>query len=76
MNTDRIVYRPQPNTYIIRVGGKTVEVDAWALRREWNMPEIEYILMKGTDAGKKELLDSIVRIGGRLINNPLDDDDD
>ena len=75
MNTDGIVYRPRYNTYRIKVGGKTVEVDAWALRREWNVPEIEYILMKGTDASKKDLLDSIVRIGGRLINNPLDDDD-
>lgn len=75
MNTDGIVYRPQPNTYIIRVGGKTVEVDALALRREWNVPEIESILMKGTDASKKDLLDSIVRIGGRLADDPLDDDD-
>ena len=76
MNTDGIVYRPRYNTYRIRVGGKMVEVDAWTLRREWNVPEIEYILMKGTDVSKKDLLDSIVRIGGRLINNPLDDDDD
>ena len=75
MNTDRIVYRPQPNTYIIMVGGKTVEVDAWALRREWNVPEIEYILMKGTDASKKDLLDSIVRIGGKVVGCPWDDDD-
>ena len=75
MNTDRIVYRPQPNTYIIRVGGKTVEVDAWTLRREWNVPEIESILMKGTDASKKDLLDSIVRIGGKVVGCPWDDDD-
>ena len=76
MNTDGIVYRPRYNTYRIKVGGKTVEVDAWALRREWNVPEIEYILMKGTDASKKDLLDSIVRIGGKVVNCPLDDDDD
>lgn len=75
MNTDGIVYRPQPNTYIIRVGKRTVEVDAWALRQAWNVPEIESILRSGTDAGKKELLDDIVRIGGRLVNSPLDDDD-
>ena len=75
MNTDGIVYRPQPNTYRIRVGGKTVEVDAWALRQAWNVPEIESILRSGTDAGKKDLLDSIVRIGGRLVNSPLDDND-
>ena len=75
MNTDGIVYRPQPNTYRIRVGGKTVEVDAWALKQAWNVPEIESILRSGTDAGKKNLLDSIVRIGGRLVNSPLDDND-
>ena len=73
MNTDRIVYRPQPNTYIIRVGKRTVEVDAWALRREWNVPEIESILRSGTDAVKKDLLDSIMRIGGRLVDDLGDD---
>ena len=75
MNTDGIVYRPQPNTYRIRVGGKMVEVDAWALRQAWNVDQIESILRSGTDAGKKDLLDSIVRIGGRLVNSPLDDND-
>lgn len=75
MNTDGIIYRPQPNTYIIRVGNRIVEVDAWALRQAWNINQIESILMNGTDAGKMDLLDSIVRIGGRLVNSPLDDDD-
>ena len=69
MNTDGIVYRPQYNTYIIKVGGKTVEVDAWALKQAWNIPQIESILRSGTDAGKKNLLDSIVRIGGRLADD-------
>ena len=69
MNTDGIVYRPEYNTYIIRVGGKTVEVDAWALRQAWNVDQIESILRSGTDAGKKKLLDSIVRIGGRLADD-------
>ena len=53
MNTDGIVYRPQYNTYIIKVGGKTVEVDAWALKQAWNVDQIESILRSGTDAGKK-----------------------
>ena len=75
MNTDRIVYRPQYDTYIIRIGGKTVEVAAWALKQAWNVDQIESILRSGTDAGKKDLLDSIVRIGGRLVNSPLDDND-
>ena len=69
MNTDGIVYRPQYNTYIIRIGGRTVEVDAWALKQAWNVDQIESILRSGTDAGKKELLDDIVRIGGRLTDD-------
>ena len=72
MNTDGIIYVPQYNTYRIRVGNRIVEVDAWALRQAWNIPEIESILMKGTDAGKKELLDDIVRIGGRLADDTWD----
>ena len=75
MNTDGIIYRPQYNTYIIRVDGKMVEVDAWALRQAWNVDQIESILRSGTDAGKKDLLDSIVRIGGKLVNCPWDDDE-
>lgn len=69
MNTDGIIYRPQYDTYIIRVGNRIVEVDAWALKQAWNLPEIESILRSGTDAGKKELLDDIVRIGGRLVDD-------
>ena len=69
MNTDGIVYRPQYNTYIIKVGKIIVEVDAWALKQAWNVNQIESILRSGTDAGKKNLLDSIVRIGGRLADN-------
>ena len=69
MNTDGIVYRPQYNTYIIRVGKTVVEVDAWALKQAWNVDQIESILRNGTDAGKKNLLDSIVRIGGRIADD-------
>lgn len=69
MNADRIIYRPQFNTYIIRVGNRIVEVDAWALKQAWNVDQIESILRSGTDAGKKDLLDSIMRIGGRLADD-------
>ena len=69
MNTDGIIYVPQTNTYKIKVGGKTVEVDAWALKQAWNVDQIESILRSGTDAGKKKLLDSIIRIGGRLADD-------
>ena len=69
MNTDGIVYRPQYNTYIIKVGKTIVEVDAWALKQAWNVDQIESILRSGTDAWKKDLLDSIIRIGGRLADD-------
>ena len=75
MNTDGIVYRPQYNTYIIKVGKTIIEVDAWALKQAWNVDQIESILRSGTDAGKKDLLDSRVRIGGRLVSSPLNNDD-
>ena len=69
MSTDGIIYVPQTNTYKIKVGERIVEVDAWALRQAWNVDQIESILRSGTDAGKKNLLDSIVRIGGRLADD-------
>ena len=69
MNTDGIIYRPQYNTYIIKGGKTIVEVDAWALEQAWNVDQIESILRSGTDAGKKKLLDSIIRIGGRLADD-------
>ena len=71
VNTDGIIYVPQSDTYRIKVGERLVEVEAWALRQAWNVPEIESILKNGTDAGKKELLDDIVRIGGRLMGGRL-----
>ena len=69
MNTDGIVYVPQYCTYRIKVGKTIVEVDAWALKQAWNVDQIESILRSGTDAVKKNLLDSIVRIGGRLADD-------
>ena len=69
MNTDGIIYVPQYCTYRIKVDKTIVEVDAWALEQAWNVDQIESILRNGTDAGKKNLLDSIVRIGGRLADD-------
>ena len=75
MNTDGIVYRPRYNTYRIKVGKTIVEVDAWALKQALNVDQIESILRSGTDAEKRNLLDSIARIGGRLgLTNGLGDD--
>ena len=69
MNTDGIIYVPQSDTYRIKVDKIIVEVDAWALKQAWSVDQIESILKSGTDARKKNLLDSIVRIGGRLVDN-------
>ena len=75
MNTDGIIYVPQYCTYRIKVGKTIVEVDAWALKQAWNVDQIESILRSGTDTEKRNLLDSIVRIGGRLgLTNGLGDD--
>ena len=75
MNTDGIIYVPQYCTYRIKVGKTIVEIDAWALKQAWNVDQIESILRSGTDAEKRNLLDSIVRIGGRLgLTNGLGDD--
>lgn len=69
MNTDGIIYVPQYCTYRIKVGNRIVEVDAWALRQACNVDQIESILRSGSDVSKKNLLDSIVRIGGRLADD-------
>ena len=75
MNTDGIIYVPQYCTYRIKVGKTIVEVDAWVLKQAWNVDQIESILRSGTDTEKRNLLDSIVRIGGRLgLTNGLGDD--
>lgn len=71
MNTDGIVYVPQYCTYRIKVGKTIVEVDALALKQAWNVDQIESILRSGTDAEKKNLLDAIVRIGGRPVVDGL-----
>ena len=39
------------------------------MKQAWNVDQIESILRSGTDAGKKNLFDSIVRIGGRLADD-------
>ena len=69
MNTDGIIYIPQSDTYRIKVGKIIVEVYAWALKQAWNLNQIESILRSGTDTGKNRLLDSIVRLGGRLVDD-------
>ena len=74
VNTDGIIYIPQSDTYRIRVGKRIVEVLAWKLKRTWNISSIEDILRSDNDNLKNDLLDSIIiRAGGRLIHDSLDD---
>ena len=75
MSTDGIIYVPQTNIYKIKVGKTIVEVDAWALKQALNLNQIESILMKGTVIEKKDLLYSMMRIGGKVIGCHWDDDD-
>ena len=75
MSTDGIIYIPQTNTYKIKVGKIIVEVDAWALKQALNLNQIESILMKGTVVEKKDLLYSMMRIGGKVVGCLWDDDD-
>lgn len=74
MNTDGIIYRPQSNTYIIRVGNRIVEVDAWALKQAYDIDKVEEALRDSSEHIKNVFLDSIIRIGGKLVNCPWDDD--
>ena len=75
MNTDGIIYVPQYNTYKIKVGGRVVEVDAWALKQAHDIDKVEKTLRDGSEHLKNVLLDSIIRIGGKLVNCPWDDDE-
>lgn len=75
MNTDGIIYVPQSNIYRIKVGGRIVEVDAWALKQAYDIDKVEEVLRDGSEHIKNVLLDSIIRIGGKLVNCPWDDDE-
>ena len=73
MDTDEITYLPQSDTYRIRVDKRIIEVDAWQLKRTWNISRIEDILRGDNDKLKNNLLDTILlNSGGRLIHDSLD----
>ena len=74
MNTDGIIYVPQSNIYKIKVGGRIVEVDALTLKQAYDIDKVEEALRDGSEHLKNVLLDSIIRIGGKLVNCPWDDD--
>ena len=72
MNTDEIIYIPQYDTYRIKVGKRTVEIDARTLRQIHNINMVERVLKDGNDRLKNDFLDYIVKMGGRLIHDSLD----
>ena len=69
VNTDGIIYLPQSDIYRIRVGKIIVEVGARTLRQAHNIDMVEKVLRDGSDHLKNDLLDSIARIGGRLVDD-------
>ena len=69
VNTDGIIYIPQYDTYRIKVGKTIVEVGARTLRQAHNIDMVEKALRDGSDRLKNDLLDSIMRMGGRLVDD-------
>ena len=69
MGTDGIIYLPQYDTYRIKVGKRTVEIDARTLRQIHNINMVERVLKDGNDRLKNDFLDYIVKMGGRLVDD-------
>ena len=69
VNTDGIIYIPQYDTYRIKVGKIIVEVPARTLRQTHSIDMVEKALKDGSDRLKNDLLDSIMRMGGRLVDD-------
>ena len=69
VNTDGIIYIPQYDTYRIKVGKIIVEVPARTLRQAHSIDMVERALKVGSDRLKNDLLDSIMRMGGRLVDD-------
>lgn len=69
VNTDGIIYIPQYDTYRIKAGKIIVEVAARTLKQTHSIDMVERALKVGSDRLKNDLLDSIVRMGGRLVDD-------
>ena len=69
VNTDGIIYIPQYDTYRIKVGKIIVEISARTLRQAHSIDMVERALKDGSDRLKNDLLDSIMRMGGRLVDD-------
>ena len=71
MNTDGIIYVPQSDTYRITVGKRIVEVKAQTLKQAHSIEMVKAALRDGSNRLKNDFLDSIVRLGGKLVDDPL-----
>ena len=69
MNTDGIIYIPQYDTYRIKVGKIIVEISARTLRQAHSIDMVERALKDGSDRLKNDLLNSIMSMGGRLVDD-------
>lgn len=69
VNTDGIIYVPRSDTYRIKVGKIIVEISARTLRQAHSIDMVENILKYGSDQLRNDLLDSIMRMGGRLVDD-------
>ena len=69
MDTDGITYIPQSDTYRIRVGKRTVEVEARTLKQAHSIEMVKAALRDGSDRLKNDFLDYIIKLGGRLVDN-------
>ena len=71
MNTDEIIYIPQSDTYRIKVGKRLVEVKAQTLKQAHSIEMVKAALRDGSDRFKNDLLDHIIRLGGKLVDDPI-----
>ena len=71
MNTDGIIYVPQSDTYRIKVGTRTIEVKAQTLKQAHSIEMVKAALRDGSDRFKNDLLDHIIRLGGKLVDDPI-----
>ncbi len=72
MSTDGIIYIPQYDTYRIKVGKRTVEIEAQTFKRICDINMIEDILKSNNGNLKNNLFNAILEVGGRLVSNSWD----
>ena len=71
MDTDGIIYVPQSDIYKIKVDKRIVEVKAQTLKQAHSIEMVKAALRDGSDRLKNDLLDHIIRLGGKLVDDPI-----